>query len=194
MVSRRALSSPYRYSSGPRTPPGDADVPTRVLDLLDGGPHPLDLTGEGALHAEDHEVGLDGPGRDQGALDDQVGVAPEDGAILERAGFTLGGVDDDRRVGLGQPVLGDGLPLPPHRETGAAPPPQPGGQHTFDDGVGFHLQGRGQPFPSSPGHVVLERDDGVRVQHPVYERHDLTIPRIVNVFTFTILFTSRLSG
>ena len=91
------------------------------LHLLDRPGDNCDLLLEGSLEADERLHRADGKGGHDHALDQLVGVGPDQGPVLERARLALGAVGDD--VSVGSPLPGDAGPLAARREPAAPATP-----------------------------------------------------------------------
>ena len=140
--------------------------PAFGVDLGDGGLEAAHHSGERGLGRDDHGVGADRVGGDERTLDHPVRVAQQDLAVLEAAGFTLGGVDHDRRPHHRRRVRDDGLPLPGGGEAGTATTAESGGGNEVDDGAAVDGAGVGQALTGTGGFRAREVGDGGRGEHP----------------------------
>ena len=86
----------------------------------------------------------DGDAGDGHPLDQHEGIALHDHAVGKGAAVAFVGIADDVFPVGGS--IGDGLPLDPGREAGAAAPAQAGLRDFVDDGCGGHLQCPREPL------------------------------------------------
>src|SRR5206468_7254883 len=122
------------------------------------------------LPAAVHEAPMraDGPRRDDHALDEAVRVALHEIAVLERAGLTLVGVDDE--IAGGCRPLGNEAPLDAGREGRTAQPTEIGLLDLLRDGGRFHAEGFGERAVATR---LLVTREGVRVRDMEVAGEDL---------------------
>src|SRR6185295_135146 len=146
---------------------------TGLLHRLLEGPIPLV---EFAPDIEEGEIRLDGVGREDDPLQDQVRILFDQETVLERAGLALIGVDAEvARLVFG---LRQEAPFHPGREPGAAAAAQARRLHLLEQLRGRELlQGTPQSLVASRGEVRVDRLRGGLVDIARQDRLEGHVPR-----------------
>jgi hypothetical protein len=147
----------------------------RVLHLPKRPGQRLELGGEGLLQADVGTLGADRVGGDGQALQDLVGVGPQQQPVLEGGGLPLGGVAHHIAGGPG-PAPPDPSPLLPGREPRTSPAAEPASCHLPDHRQRPGAKGGLEPAPSASGLVVAE---GARHQIKKGHRGSVRLPKAV---------------
>jgi hypothetical protein len=132
-----------------------------VGELVRGSLHGSDLGGVASLGRDHHVRRPEGSRGDQCAFEDEVGIAAQQGTVLEGAGLALGGVDHDERVVGGVGAVPKAPPLDAGGEAGAATAADAGCGDLVDDAVGSQPSGGVEPSCAPGGDEVGHRGDGL---------------------------------
>ncbi len=151
-------------------------VESVCLELGDRRPQASDLGSERRLDRQDDLGRSHGPGRDECTLQHPVRVASDDRAVLERARFAFGRIDDDGRGFDRTPAVGHRPPLDTGGEAGATPSAQSGIGDAGNQVVGFSGDGEGQCPPASSGEVRGEGGNGFGIEDTLNRRHGRSYP------------------
>ena len=134
-----------------------ADAPSQPSE-------PVDLARERSFRRDDDAIRRDRQRGDERAFDDAIRVRSDDRAILERPGFSLGRVHDDRGRHTRRLVRHHCSPLAAGREARTAPAPQARGIDLVDRARRPEPPGSFEPGATTGRDVRREVGDGGRVE------------------------------
>ena len=139
---------------------GDLALPADPgsLELLDRPRHRVDLPVEAPLQADERLEGTDGERRDDQALDELIGVGPQQRPVLERPGLSFRSVADE--VAPFASLFGDARPLLTGREPASPATAEPRPADLLDGRRRTQLLSSSDAHPADIGRQVgVQRGD-----------------------------------